>query len=194
MVDKKESSLILFDQTVETDGHKIRFYIDASSFSTIARRYAMALMSSRGIPANDRTLDPVSDLAAEIRERFPGLTNPQQIQDIADSYWETHRETAISEGSIMAFLASKENVFPNEPVPYEDDDSDQLPGLVSLPAPKRDLRNPTEYRLKQIFDFFSTPERISLFTSITDQCWMALSDFKQSVEAQEGNFRRKRTR
>lgn len=111
-----------------------------------AEQYKRALINVRSIPPNRSTVTAADPIALVYMQN--GYKAEEAIRAAIGTYEQWENE-ADQEAWILALTF--DNVFTAEPEPYDPDDSDKPPGVLSFDAP-RNLNNGTERRLKQIMD------------------------------------------
>lgn len=148
-------SSVIWDEVLESGDVKIHLKIDVATIQDILGKYHDALIMSRGIPFDRDSISPTDNLVMFIAGKYTWL-KPEDCVRTAKSHYEKLNQDAYREAMILAVIASKDNVFTIIPTDYEREseaEEDQLPGMPPpLPEPKKDLKNPVEYRLKQFMD------------------------------------------
>jgi hypothetical protein len=160
---------------------KIHIFFDKST-RDYADQYTSALHVARNIPFNISTIpvtDPLSLVVANVFNIKEGNVATQK----ARAYYERWAYDALKHGWVLALLENNE--FTNTPEPY---DESKLPrGIPVLPEPKYDLSNPTEYRLKQIFDWLASD--INLQMTVMTTINNAFAKLVSETEAEETDKR-----
>ncbi len=152
------------------DGPKqIHILLNARTMK-LAGQYKDALFVSRGIPFNLSTInisDPLALLIASQQTKLEG----NRIVRQASAWYEQWQQEAEQDAWALALLA--DNKLTNEPEAYGDEDDDEpAPGLLFVPKPRRDLDNPVEFRLKQVYDLAnSTIEFSQQFYSAVNEAF-----------------------
>lgn len=199
---------IVYEQEFQIGEHTLRLVVKKSKIQKYMSDYHAALRKVRGIPFN---LDTVSPNWPAYRAAYDGLrymlaSNPQSptLQEKhaqaaaveAIEYYKKLSDEAYTEAGILAL--TKETVldgFEAKPYDNDDDDDEVLPGLeqaIKFPRIERDISNPLEYRLKQIYDLFIKSGRENeILTSMNSGMLRAAVMLE---ETNEDGFQPKRTR
>lgn len=166
---KKQDTLVVFDQTLEGTTGKLRIVFEIPKTETNADLYHKALKDSRGIPFEMSAINPLDPMYQYVLQHMKYLEGNYEGQKAkVRNFYDQLNAGAYRDAIILALTSSKfeadgktpVNQFDFEPTPYGEDDEDlmgeepdSLPGLVNPPRIKPDLSDPTEYRLKQLYDF-----------------------------------------
>jgi len=159
---KGEDMSVIIDEMIGQEPYQLRVYVDLRYFPEDQRDYLAKLLAARGIPRDDNSIapdDPLIKLVSEdptiasMPEKTPSEKKQKSlaILETLAGHYEKYREQAMTDAVILAMTT--ENVLTEPPTPYaEEPPLRRRPGLITLPAPTRNLQNPVEYRLKQIYD------------------------------------------
>lgn len=151
---QQEERKYLIDEHVETpEGimpRQLHIYWGQET-KDYAEQYVTALHVARGVPFNLHAIQ-ISDPLVMILSNQLGITDGSEAIRQASMYYENWTNEILTHAWMLAFLA--DNVFTNEPTPY--DPPKAAPGVPIAPAPRYNLSNPVERRLKQALDIMNT--------------------------------------
>lgn len=155
---------VLFDVTLNAPDNlkpeQVRIVLDSKT-RNYQEQYADQLHLSRNVPFNVNALT-VADVLVVYFLQKPHIRSAEQPATIAmmaaRQTYEQWANDIQQESWVMALLAHNE--FQTDPTPYEDDDV--APGLEKPIKPTRNLLNPVERRLKQIYDLLGADAAFSV--------------------------------
>jgi hypothetical protein len=177
---------IVYQKEYEFGDKKVKFTLDARNYEDLLTKFQIRLEAIRDIKGEaDFPLiqhsDPVFDVAYKnligMRDDAKRIETAKRIA--IQHYLKLSQQTYVLAGLLAL---SHGNIFENEPVPYDEDLEESIDGLGDpLPVPKPDLSNPTEYRLKQLFDIL---DRDPILTrTVLKEVQDATTNFEQRVKA-----------
>ncbi len=185
---------VIFDQTLDiNESMKLRLVVDLTKTRDWAEQYQRSLLVSRGIPPTQKQIDPADARVSEILTKMPWLKNDTKgITSVLEDYYEQQREQAYQDGMILAMIAYPENKFENDPTPYpEEEPVEDVPGLVTLTPPKRELKYPAERRLRQLYNLLEdNAAALPKFNQMLDLAFTEIANWTHELLGkQESSFR-----
>lgn len=162
---RKAPSTVIVDKVIGEGEHAIKVFADLQYLMTDFNDYLAKILDARHIPVDTEELlpnDPMITIASldPTIAAMPETTKADQeakrraIGQAVMSFYRQQSEIARSDAMMLAL--TMENDFTDPPIPYDEEDYvapvRKRPGLVSFPTIRRDLGNPVEMRLKQLYD------------------------------------------
>lgn len=153
-----QDSLVIYDEILSGTSGNLHIIVEIPKVESRTRLYLQALKSARSIPFDLDAINPLDKMYQYVLEKFPNYAGkPELSRGKVREFYEQQQGNAYRDAVMLAVTSSKDNVFDFEPIPYEEDDSfleeDDLPGLVSAPRITPNLDDPTERRVKQLYDW-----------------------------------------
>jgi hypothetical protein len=145
---------VIFSKEFETANGVLRIAIDVSRLLTDVRNYTMKLQQARGIPMNLEAIAPNDPVVQFITKNMPWVPADRVIHTAIEHYEMVMREVEADAGLVTMTLTSDKSCWERVPTPYDPPIKDEfaIEGDIDIPEPERDLRHPTERRVKQIRD------------------------------------------
>lgn len=190
-------NLVVYEDVLTGKESNVKLVVEVPRIETRTRQYHQALKHSRGIPFDMDAINPLDKMYVYALERMPHLKGkPEALRDKVRNFYEQLSAGAYRDAMMLAVIASKENEFAFEPKPYDDDDAfmedDDLPGLVGPPRVKPNLDDPTEYRLKQFYDWLqANPEQLIKLQPTFELAVIKVNELAVAKKADEDGFRLK---
>lgn len=119
-----------------------------------SEQYRDALYVSRGLPFNVEEVGPTDILTILVANTMgaKGALSSNDAVRRAQGHYKRWIDAADKDAWTLAILY--DNVFTHQPTSYPEP-AKPPPGITAVPEPKRDLKDPVEFRLKQIVDLFN---------------------------------------
>lgn len=145
---------VLIDKVIETSKGELRILIDYEFFLTDLEKYSDRLRIARAIPFDLDNISP-SDPAIMAASKIMDWTDDTvAIVESVKRHYAGLDAQARKDAMVLA-ATRKNSIFEFEPKPYDPVRVQEEEWEVSLPVSERNLNDPIERRLKQIFDLLS---------------------------------------
>lgn len=144
-------------------GAKLIVSAEMDTFLDTVQVYTSALFRTRDIMSQDN-LDSSTPIMQFVYNALYADEAPAEGDELdrrikhtkfeVYRYFDQHQE--IASGNAVMLAMTTKNVFPDPPTPY-DDEVTELPGIITIPPPDKDISNPrgVEYRFKQLMDYLN---------------------------------------
>jgi len=157
IADSKDTTLIDINLEVSppTKGlpEKLHVMFDRNAVE-YSEQYRDALYVSRGLPFNVEEVGPTDILTILVANTMgaKGALSSNDAVRRAQGHYKRWMDAADKDAWTLAILYN--NTFDHQPTSYPEPAAPP-PGIAAIPEPKRDLKDPVEFRLKQIVDVFN---------------------------------------
>ena len=191
---------VLLDEAITSEDGEVTLHLKLNIQKFLERKenYADALMNIRHLPYDLELVSGSDPIALLVASQRPAMVkaDPNSATRYAVQYYKQHISMVQQEAAILVFISSKENnsLLDKEPLPYDDkqrDEDDDLPGILFLPEPRRDLTDPVEIRLRNFYEVLSDHgDLIQAFYTRFNAAMGVLSErAKELGERDEAGFR-----
>ena len=175
-------STVLYDETFETEKGSVRVVVDFSVILDDVQNYTDKLMVARRIPFDTQNLSPADPMVIIASAGMPWITDSMEVVDMARRHYDLHANKARMDAVVLASTRSN-TAYHFDPDPYPvtqaADDWD-----FSLPEPNKNLLNPVERRLKQIYDVLtSDAETVAKFYAAMQTVFVEAQRRQQATDA-----------
>lgn len=195
----QNENLVVYDELLQGKESNVRIVVEIPKIESNARAYHQALKHSRNIPFDLEAINPLDKMYQYTLEKLPHLKGkPDVLRDKVRNFYEQLSAGAYRDAVMLSVIAHKENKFDFEPLPYEEDESfledNDLPGLIGPPKITPDITDPTEYRLKQFYDWLkANPEQLIKLQPAFELAVIKVNELAVSPKTDADGFRPKPT-
>ena len=182
MTQQQEQSSVLYDETFETAKGSVRVTVDFSRILDDVQGYTDKLMLARRIPFDTQNLSPADPMVIIASAGMPWITDSMEVVDAARLHYDLHANKARMDAVVLA--ATRTNPpYQFDPDPYPaNDKTDEWD--FALPEPTKNLLNPIERRLKQIYDVLtSDAEAVAKFYAAMQTVFVEAQRRQQATDA-----------
>ena len=196
---QSNEQLIIYDEVLAGKDSALRIFVEIPKVESNARRYLQALKNARGIPFDLDAINPLDHMYAYVLDKYPEFVGkPELSREKVKHFYQQLEGGAYRDAMMLAVTAHPENKFDFNPTPYDDDSSfledDELPGLVSPPKVKPNLADPTERRLKQLYDWLqANPEHLMKLNGAFELAVIKVNELAVKPKTDENGFQPKPT-
>lgn len=175
-------SSLLYDETFETPKGSVRVAVDFSRILDDVQGYTDKLMLARSIPFDTDNLSPADPMVIIASAGMPWITDSMEVVNTARRHYDLHAGKARMDAVVLASTRLNP-AYAFDPDPYpEIEQGDEWD--FSLPEPKKNLLNPVERRLKQIYDILtSDAEVVARFYAAMQTVFVEAQRRQQATDA-----------
>ena len=179
---------VIYDKTFETPKGSLRLYVDVFDLVDSISNYSEKLMLSRGIPFDLENLSPTDPMLIQASQILSWVDDPAKVLQLTKSHYERLASRVKTDAAILA-STKKNPAYLFEPEPYPERETTEE-WDVDLPEPVRNLRNPLERRLKQIFDILaSSPSVMTEFYATMQTIYVEVERRARALGTDADGFR-----
>lgn len=191
IADTKDTTLIdiNLEVTPKTDGFPeilhVLFDRNAVEYS---EQYRDALYVSRGLPFSVDEVGPTDIMTILVANTMgaKGALSSNDAVRRAQGHYKRWIDAADKDAWTLAILY--DNTFTHQPTSYPEP-AKPPPGIAAVPEPKRDLKDPVEFRLKQIVDLFNVSREFrTLVEKTINDVLTKMAQYGEAVK-QKDSFR-----
>lgn len=149
---------VLLDKIFETELGALRILVDFEYVLEDISKYTDRLIMARNLPFDVDNLSPADPMLVTASQLMSWNTDANQVFIAVKQHYENLLKRAQSDATVLAM--TKTNKFEFEPQPYPPESESAGDWDISLPNPVRNLNNPIEKRLKQVYDMITSDSSV----------------------------------